>query len=185
MPTGFLLIFAAASIFCFKPPYAIGPIPSFSGHANAYRWRSLPKVRRHRASKPQGSSKRVIPWQATMDQLICASLSHTYYWYELGMLKAPYHMLVTSPPSCLPKHPKDSLKEQISTTNVRRTLGLFDRLSHQQKCPFFSPSKPQPADPQGPIHEETLKAVDSRRRCKALCTESNFHACARCGRSKY
>ena len=34
----------------------------------AYRWRSLPRVRRHRASKPQGSSKRVLPWQVTMDQ---------------------------------------------------------------------------------------------------------------------
>ena len=24
-----------------------------------------------------------------MDQLICASLSHTRYWYEVGMLKVP------------------------------------------------------------------------------------------------
>ena len=23
-----------------------------------------------------------------MNQLICASLSHTHYWYEVGMLKA-------------------------------------------------------------------------------------------------
>ena len=60
-----------------KPPYAIGSVPSLSGHAVAYRWRSLPRVRRHRASKPQGSSKRVLPWQITMDQLIFASLSHT------------------------------------------------------------------------------------------------------------
>ena len=29
--------------------------------------------------KPQGSSKRVLPWQVTMDQLSCASLSHTHY----------------------------------------------------------------------------------------------------------
>ena len=49
--------------------YAIGPVPSLSGHANAYRWRSLPRVRRHRASKPQGCSERVLPWQVTMDQL--------------------------------------------------------------------------------------------------------------------
>ena len=70
-----------------KPPYAIGPVPSLSDHAIAYRWRSLPRVRRHRASKPQGSSERVLPWQITMDQLICASLSHTHYWYEVGMLK--------------------------------------------------------------------------------------------------
>ena len=50
-------------------------VPSLSGHAIAYRWRSLPRVRQYRASKPQGGSKRVVPWQGTMDQLICASLS--------------------------------------------------------------------------------------------------------------
>ena len=55
-----------------KPPYAIGSVPSLSGHAIAYRWRSLPRVRRHRACKPQGSSERVLPWQITMDQLIFA-----------------------------------------------------------------------------------------------------------------
>ena len=72
-----------------KPPYAIGSVPSLSGHAIAYRWRSLPRVRRHRASKPQGSFERVLPWQVTMDQLIFASLSHTHCWYEVGMLKVP------------------------------------------------------------------------------------------------
>ena len=72
-----------------KPPYAIGSVPSLSGHAIAYRWRSLPRVRRHRASKAQGSSERVLPWQVTMHQLICTSLSHTHYWYEVGMLKVP------------------------------------------------------------------------------------------------
>ena len=64
----------------FKPPYAVGPVPSLSGHAkSAYRWRSLPRVRRHGTSKPQGSSERVLPWQVTMDQLIFASLCHTHY----------------------------------------------------------------------------------------------------------
>ena len=74
-----------------KPPYAIGSVPSLSGHAIAYRWRSLPRVRRHRASKPQGSSERVLHcWQITMGQLIFTSLSHThYYWYEVDMLKVP------------------------------------------------------------------------------------------------
>ena len=72
-----------------KPPYAIGSVPSLSGHALAYRLRSLPRVRRHEASKPQRSSKRVLPWQVTMDQLICASLSHTHSSYEVGMLKVP------------------------------------------------------------------------------------------------
>ena len=59
-----------------KPPYAIGSgvSPEFIGPRNCiHRWRSLPRVRRHRASKPQGSSERVLPWQVTiMDQLICA-----------------------------------------------------------------------------------------------------------------
>ena len=87
--TGFLPSSAAASIM--KPPYAIGSVPSLSGHAIAYRWRSLPRVRRHRASKPQGSSERVLPWQITMDQLIFASLSHTHYRYEVGMLKVQYN----------------------------------------------------------------------------------------------
>ena len=72
-----------------KPPYTIGSVPSLSGHAIAYRWRSLPRVRWHRASKPQGSSERVLPWQVTMDQLICASIFHTDYRYEVGMLKVP------------------------------------------------------------------------------------------------
>ena len=62
-----------------KPPYTIGSVLSSAGRAIAYRWRSLPRVRRHRASKPQGSSERVLSWQVTMDQLICASLSHTHY----------------------------------------------------------------------------------------------------------
>ena len=80
-----------------KPPYyAIGSVPSLSGHAIAYRWRSLPRVRRH---KPQGSSERVLPWQITMDQLIFASLSQTHYWYIVGMLIVPAVMMSgRSPP---------------------------------------------------------------------------------------
>ena len=30
-----------------------------------------------------------------MDQLICASLSHTHYWYEVGMLKVPAVLIDT------------------------------------------------------------------------------------------
>ena len=87
-----------------KPPYAIGSVPSLSGHAVAYRWRSRPRVRRHRASKPQGSSERVLPWQVTMDQLIFASLSHTHYWYEVGMLKVPAVMGKNPPLYCMYGH---------------------------------------------------------------------------------
>ena len=56
-----------------------------SGHAIAYRWCLLPRVRRHRASKSQGSSEQVLPWQVIMDPLICASLSRTHCWYEVGI----------------------------------------------------------------------------------------------------
>ena len=38
------------------PPFAVGSVSSLAGHATAYRWRSLPRVRRHNASSPQGSS---------------------------------------------------------------------------------------------------------------------------------
>ena len=43
-------------VHIFIPSAAIGPVPSLSGHTIAYRWRSLPRVRRHRASSPQCSS---------------------------------------------------------------------------------------------------------------------------------
>ena len=72
-----------------KPPYATGSVPSLSGHALAYRWRSLPRVRRHRASKCQGSSERVLPWQVRRSQLglypfcfFCFVLFHAYFSYE-------------------------------------------------------------------------------------------------------
>ena len=35
---------------------AMGPVPSSSGRATAYRWRSLPRVHRYSASSSQGSS---------------------------------------------------------------------------------------------------------------------------------
>ena len=93
-----------------KPPYAIGSVPSLSGHAIAYRWRSLPRVRPHRASKPQGSSERVLPWQVTMDQLILASLSHTHYWYEVGMLKVP----------CQFVYPKEAVRTGVGRKDKHR-----------------------------------------------------------------
>ena len=71
---GFLPISAAASIYLFKPPYAIRSVPSLLGHVVAYRWCSLPRVRRHRASSPQGNSSNECCLCITMDQLMCASL---------------------------------------------------------------------------------------------------------------
>ena len=35
--------------------YVVGSVPSLSGHKSAHRWRSLPRVRRHRARRPKGT----------------------------------------------------------------------------------------------------------------------------------
>ena len=60
----------------FKPPYAIGSVPSLSSHAFAYRGRSLPRVCRHRASSSQGSLSNElvlsIHWVKLHDQSNCA-----------------------------------------------------------------------------------------------------------------
>ena len=56
-------------------PHTIESVPSLSGHAFAYRWRSLPRVRWHSTSSPQGSSSNACCLCITMDQmLLCSSL---------------------------------------------------------------------------------------------------------------
>ena len=56
-------------------PHTIESVPSLSGHAIAYRLRSLPRVRWHRASSPQRSSSNWCCLCITMDQmLLCSSL---------------------------------------------------------------------------------------------------------------
>ena len=58
-------------VHLFIPIYAIGSVPSLSGHAIAYRWRSLPRVRRHMtSSSPQSSSSNGSRLYITMDQSI-------------------------------------------------------------------------------------------------------------------
>ena len=61
-------------IYLNRHTYSIGSVPSSSGHAIAYRWRSLPRVRRHRNSSPQGCSSNGRSLRITMDQLMCAYL---------------------------------------------------------------------------------------------------------------
>ena len=69
--------------------------PTPSGQSRVYRVTQLRTDGVHcrefagTASKPPGSLERVLPWQVTMDQSILRSLSHTHYWYEVGMLKVP------------------------------------------------------------------------------------------------
>ena len=67
-------------------PHTIGSIPSLSGHAITYRLRSLPRVRWHRASSPQGSSSNGCCLCITMDQMLLCS-SRTHCWYTVSMFK--------------------------------------------------------------------------------------------------
>ena len=89
--TGFLPSSAAASIYLFQTAIRNRVIsPEFIGSRNCVSMAfTAENPLRHKTSKPQGGSKRVLPWQITLDQLICAYLSHTHYWYEVIMLKVP------------------------------------------------------------------------------------------------
>ena len=70
--------------------FAVGSVPSLSGHVIAYQWRSLLRVRWHRASSPQGSSSNGCCLCITMDQLLLRASVFPHpldYWYKVGMLK--------------------------------------------------------------------------------------------------
>ena len=75
---------------CSRFPRRRRSVPILSGHTFAHRWRSLPRVRRHRAIKPQYSSRNRGCLCITMDQFTCASLSHTHYWYEVYRVMTTY-----------------------------------------------------------------------------------------------
>ena len=69
-----------------KPSYAIGSVPSLSGHAIAYQCRSLPRVRRHRTRSPQDSSSNGCCHFAAHHRPINVRLSFptpTVNWYEV------------------------------------------------------------------------------------------------------
>ena len=85
---GFLPFSAAASIYLFIPPTAIGSVPSSSGHAIAYRWHSLPRVHRHRGSNLQGSSSNACCLFRYHHGPTSLRLffSHTHYWYSADIL---------------------------------------------------------------------------------------------------
>ena len=67
--------FRGGGVLFLPAPHIIGSVPRLSGHAIAYRLRSLPRVRWHRVSIPQGSSSNGCCLCITMDQmLMCSSL---------------------------------------------------------------------------------------------------------------
>ena len=61
--------------------------PEFMGHANAYRWCLPPRVRRHKAGNPKGSSSNGCAVNSSiysgnpMEQFLCVNFSHTHYWH--------------------------------------------------------------------------------------------------------
>ena len=76
-------------VHIFLPPHTIGSVQGLSGHVIAYRQRSLPRVRWHRASivlkvvRVTGAAF-ASPWI----NYYCVSLfSHTHYWYKVSMFK--------------------------------------------------------------------------------------------------
>ena len=81
------------SFIYLKPPYTIRSVHTPSGQSRINRVTQL-RIDSFNCRESIGTgpvSLKVIPnecWQVTMDQFICASLSHTHcYWYEVGMLK--------------------------------------------------------------------------------------------------
>ena len=105
----------------FTTPIAIESAPSLSGHAMAYRWCSLPRLRRHRASSHQGSSSNgcCLFRCIIMDQFLCASLfPHTLIGTEVDMrnLYPPHtqHKNIRSP-TCTGKRPN---RDPYSTRGV-------------------------------------------------------------------
>ena len=79
------------SFIYFKPPYAIGSVSSLSGH-HALRTDGV-HCREFAGTGPV--NLKVVPNGYRLGRSphgpikICASLSHTHYWYEVGMLKVP------------------------------------------------------------------------------------------------
>ena len=85
---------APGGVHIFLPPHTIGSAQSLSGHATAYRWRSLPRVRWHRASIVLKAVRVTgVAFASPWTNYYCAPLfSHTYYWYKVSMFK--YKILV-------------------------------------------------------------------------------------------
>ena len=99
------------------PSTATGSVPSFSGHAIACRWCSLPKVCRRRASSPQGSSSNgccLFRYNHGPILLLLLLLSSHLFWTsDLWTHKPGSHRI--SPPSfCV-------------VTRIQLSLSLVDR----------------------------------------------------------
>ena len=77
-----------------------------------------------------------------MDQLTCASLSHTHYWYEEGMLKVPANGL-TIPSSDRVDAQKNDLmlrKNSVAFLLSAILLNIYVLLGFESR--FFSVARP-------------------------------------------
>ena len=68
-----------------------------------------------------------------MDQLIFASLSHTHYWYEVGMLKVPAVIGNARSESQRKGSLSDDSDSTLGSFRVRLDLGLYN-----SEIPIFS-----------------------------------------------
>ena len=71
-----------------------------------------------------------------MDQLICASLSYTHYWYEVGMLKVP---AVGKPHSTCPIagniiYPFDSARREALVRDVPPAEAPAESAAKKRQC---------------------------------------------------
>ena len=113
-------------------PHTIGPVPSLSSHAIAYRLRSLPRVRWHRASSPQSSSSNGCCLCITMDQmLLCFSLfPHPRRAQTSGTGTDKQHF------------PRDLLHRSGKSIRLGRSCAIMGNT-----CPFWSPASDDQGHP--------------------------------------
>ena len=109
-----------------KPPYAIGSVLSLSGDVIACQWRSLPRVRRHMANKPQGSSKRVLPLQVPMGQFICISFPHPLWACESTVSCYSYSINV-----------KDGALGSMIRERLRQPEATFPLITVKRLCEYL------------------------------------------------
>ena len=76
-----------------------------------------------------------------MDQLLCASLSHTHYWYEVGMLKVPANGLIIPSPDRVDAQKNDSMLRKNSVAFLLSTLrNIYVLLGFESR--FFIAARP-------------------------------------------
>ena len=81
---GILIAFRGGIHFYIIPPCAIGSVPSLSGHAIAYRWRLLLRVRRHTACN---GCCRLRCHHGPISN--APLFSHAHYCYVVDMMTRP------------------------------------------------------------------------------------------------